>query len=82
MATREAAGNWSRTVIGALWFDRRLVFQHDRNVVPHRIDAVTANALEPAPILFENYLRLADRTDQDLQKLFADWHGTDYFINA
>ena len=47
-ATRRAA-SWS-SMLGALLFDFRLVDQHHRDIVPHRVHAVALDALQPAVV--------------------------------
>ena len=45
-------------------FDRRLVDEHDRNVVLDRVDPVTGVALEPRAVVHEAHRSLALRTDE------------------
>lgn len=47
--------------------DRRLIHQHDGDVVLHRVDAVALAALQALGILAVVECLLARRTNQDLQ---------------
>jgi hypothetical protein len=58
--------------IFALRFDRRLIHQHDRNIVFHRIDPTTLRTFKSFRVLpiFERLL--AGRTNEDLQQFLGN----------
>ena len=49
----------------------RLIHQQDRNVVPHRINAVTLAALQALAAFFLHQRLLADRANQDVEKFLG-----------
>jgi hypothetical protein len=59
-----------------------LVNQHDRDVITYRVDPVALNALEAAPIFFEDDLPFAKRANKNFQQFFADRHGNLQFISG
>src|SRR4051812_23783761 len=67
---------WRQTCENAihvsLFFDLRLVHQHDWNLIADGVDAVTLNAFEPAVIGLDLDHGLANGTDKDFQQFFAD----------
>jgi hypothetical protein len=78
IAARAPSGNCSNTVIG-LRLNGRLVFEHDRDVIPDRIDALALHAFQSAAIFFKQHFGLADRTNQNFEQFFADGHETASF---
>lgn len=62
------------SMVPAAWLrlDGRLIHQHDRNVVLHRIDPMTVGALQALRLLAILELLLAGWADQDFQQIFGD----------
>jgi hypothetical protein len=57
-----------------LFFDRRFVDQHHRNVVLDWIHAVTRSALQCLSVLHQGDRRLACRAGEDFEQFGVDWH--------
>lgn len=57
-----------------LVFDARFVDEHDGDVVADRVDALALDALQPGAARLQFQRSLAQRADQDFQKLLADGH--------
>jgi hypothetical protein len=65
----------------ALGLDSGLIDEHDRNVLAYRVYPFALDALQSAPVLFENQIRFANGANQDIEQLFAHRHGKYKFIN-
>ncbi len=63
---------FSRSPGIALRLDRRLIDQHDGDVVFHRVDPVALRTLQSLRILAVFERLLARRTNQDFQKVFGN----------
>src|SRR5262249_57526862 len=59
---------------GSFCFDARSVREHHRDVVANRIDAPACGAFQALAVGGEPDGRLAERADENVQKLFADGH--------
>jgi hypothetical protein len=58
---------WLDSSVARLRLERRLVDQHDGNIVLHRIDAMTLLALQALRILAVLEILFARRTNQNFQ---------------
>ncbi len=65
-----------------LRLDNRLIHQHDRDVVPDRIDALTVDALQPAAVFPGFNVAFASGTNQNFKQVRSDGHGILQFINV
>jgi hypothetical protein len=52
--------------------DDRLVDQHDRDVIPNRVDTATLGALQALSLIFEHQRFLASGTDKDVEQLLRN----------
>ena len=59
----------------SLFFDLRLVHQHDRDLIADRVDAVALDAFEPAVIGLQLDHGLANGAHENFQQFFADSHS-------
>jgi len=59
--------------------DRGFVYQHDGNVVPHRIDPAARAAFQALAIVLDHQRFLARRADEDFKQVWGD-HG-EYFTS-
>src|SRR5260370_893549 len=78
-AIRAPGGRRCKTVLiftRSLLFDLSFVDQHHWNVVANRVDAVALNALKTGLIRLQLDRRLAQRTDQDVQQILTNRHGS------
>jgi len=50
------------------------VDEHDRNIVPHRVDAMAGNAAKAASIGLQFNFSPAGRANQNLEQIGADSH--------
>jgi len=57
-----------------LLLDFRFFDQHDRNVIPDRVDALALRTLQAALVGLQGNRRFAQGTNQDVQEVFADRH--------
>jgi hypothetical protein len=59
---------------GLLFVDRSLVDEHDGDLVPNGVQAMTRDAPKPAAIRLQFYFCPAGGTDEDFEKIGADCH--------
>ena len=62
---------WNRSLVFNLGF----ADEHDGDVIPYGIHAMTLAALQPFPILDDFHGRLAERAYKNLQQLRIQGHG-------
>ena len=64
-----------QNAVHGLFFDLRLVDQHDRDVVADRVYAMALDALQAALVGLEFDRRLAHGAHEDFEQIFADSHS-------
>jgi len=58
-------------------FNGGLIDQHDGNIIPDRIEAMTLQAAQTAAIGFEFQVSPAGRADEDLEQFRTDRHSVE-----
>src|SRR5689334_1141456 len=81
-ATSPIRRSRTRRIRGASGFDRGLVNEHHRDVVPDGIHAFALIALERGAIVDEFYRGLAVRTGQDFEQFGVNRHATSIRVLA
>ena len=61
-----------------LGLDRGLIDQHDRDIIPDRIEAMTLQAAQAAAIGFEFQISPAGGTNEDLEQFRTDRHNVEF----
>ena len=61
------------------WINPGFIHQHDRNSVPHRIDAAALGTFKTLALVFQGERFLADGTDQDVEQVLRN-HGVDFTL--
>jgi hypothetical protein len=62
-----------------LLLDLRFIDQHHGNLVANRINALTLDTFQATLIRLQFHRRFAQRTDQDVQQILANRHGSIQF---